>query len=165
MEAVYEQIRGVDNVVSGYIGGDLPNPDYNAVCSGDTGHAEAVQITFDPSQVTFRELLEVFFRMHDPTTLNRQGNDIGAQYRSAIFYHSEVQRLEAVEMIAKLNDSQILRAPIVTEVIAASTFYPAEKYHQHYYSNHSNQGYCQFVILPKVTKLHDYFPEKLKSRD
>lgn len=165
MEAVFERMQGVESVVSGYIGGVLPDPDYESVCGGKTGHAEAVQITFDASQVIFRELLAVFFSMHDPTMLNRQGNDIGTQYRSAIFYHSADQRLEAQAMIGELNASQVLAAPIVTEVAAASTFYPAEAYHQHYFFKHPDQGYCQFVILPKVTKLQEHFSEKLKQEN
>jgi len=165
LEAVYENMRGVERVVSGYIGGALPDPDYEAVCGGMTGHAEAVQVTFDPSQVSFQDLLAVFFSMHDPTTLNRQGNDIGTQYRSAIFCHSEEQRLQAQAMIAELNDSQVLGAPIVTEVVSASTFFPAEDHHQHYYANHPNQGYCQVIIRPKMAKLHEHFAEKLKQEN
>ncbi len=162
LEAAYEKMRGVERVVSGYIGGALPDPDYEAVCSGMTGHAEAVQVTFDPAQVTYGDLLTVFFSIHDPTTLNRQGNDIGTQYRSAIFYHSEGQRGEAQEMIAALNGEG---ESVVTEVVPASTFYPAENHHQHYYANHPNQGYCQVIIRPKMMKLQEHFPDKLKLQN
>jgi peptide-methionine (S)-S-oxide reductase len=165
LEAVYEQMRGVESVMNGYIGGIQVNPDYEAVCGGKTGHAEAVQITFDPSQVTYRDLLAVFFKVHDPTTVNRQGNDIGTQYRSAIFHHSEDQRQQAQAAIAELDASRALGGPVVTEVVAATTFYPAEEYHQHYFSRHPDQGYCQFVIVPKIAKVHEYFPEKLKREN
>ena len=130
LEAVYEQMRGVEKVVSGYIDGEKPNPSYEAVCSGTTGHAEAVQITFDPSLVTYAELLSVFFTIHDPTTLNRQGNDKGTQYRSAIYYHNEDQRAEAAELMLELKKQHVFPAPLVTELVDASTFYPAEDYHQ-----------------------------------
>jgi peptide-methionine (S)-S-oxide reductase len=163
LEAVFEQMRGVESVVSGYIGGTLPDPDYRAVCSGASGHAEAVQIAFDARQTNFGELLAVFFSIHDPTTPNRQGNDIGTQYRSAIFYHSEAQRAEAAAMVVELERKHIWSAPIVTEIIAAPIFYPAEDYHQHYFAQHPEQGYCQFVVAPKVKKLREYFPDKLKS--
>ena len=156
LEAVFEQMHGVESVVSGYIGGQVINPSYEAVCSGQTGHAEAVQIVFDAQQVSFAELLRVFFTIHDPTTLNRQGNDIGTQYRSAIFYHSEAQHDEAQAMIDELKHKQIGSAPPVTEVVAAPTFYPAEEGHQHYFANHPEQGYCQFVIAPKIEKFRQY---------
>lgn len=152
LEAVFELVDGVANVVSGYTGGHVVDPSYEDVCSGQSGHAEAVQISFDPDTVSFADLLAVFFAIHDPTTLNRQGNDHGSQYRSAIFYHGEVQREEAQAMIAALNGERGRPSPLVTEVVAAPTFYPAEKYHQHYFSNHPDQGYCQFVIAPKVNK-------------
>ncbi|HKB61196.1 MAG TPA: peptide-methionine (S)-S-oxide reductase MsrA [Gallionellaceae bacterium] len=163
LEAVYEQIRGVESVVSGYTGGMLPNPGYDAVCRGDTGHAEAVEITFDPQQVSYEELLAVLFSIHDPTTLNRQGNDVGSQYRSAVFVHGEAQRAEAEKMIAGLGEMKIWRDPIVTEVTPAQKFYPAEEYHQHFYANHPEQGYCQAVIAPKVAKLRSYFTRLLKQ--
>jgi peptide-methionine (S)-S-oxide reductase len=160
LEAVYVEIRGVESVVSGYMGGSVANPTYEAVCSGRTGYAEVVQITFDPIVVEYRDLLDVFFGIHDPTTLNRQGNDVGTQYRSAIFYHSEEQERiarEAIEEAAPDFDD-----PIVTEVTAATTFYPAEDYHRDYYANHSYQPYCMFVVGPKVKKFRAKF-ESLKK--
>lgn len=157
LEAVFEQTPGVTSVASGYEGGALVKPSYEAVCSGQTGHAEVVQIRFDPKRISFTDLLKVFFTIHDPTTLNRQDNDVGTQYRSAIFYHSEAQRKEAQTIIAELNKNKIWSEPLVTEVAAASTFYPAENYHQHYFANHPEQGYCQFVIAPKVDKFRKLF--------
>lgn len=162
IEAVFEQLRGVRSVVSGYAGGDVPNPSYEQVCSGRTGHAEVVQVTFDPSEVTFRELLEVFFTLHDPTTENRQGGDIGTQYRSIVLYHDEEQRKTAEEVIQEFEDAGVWDDPIVTEVTPLSTFYPAEAYHQEYYRNHPWQPYCQAVIAPKVSKLRQKFLNKLK---
>ncbi len=157
LEAVFEQVRGVDSVVSGYTGGTLPNPGYEAVCAGDTGHAEAVEITFDPAQVTFEELLALFFSIHNPTTPNRQGNDVGPQYRSAVFVHDAAQRAEAEKMIAGLDGMHIWRAPIVTEVTQAQVFYPAEEHHQHFFEKHPELAYCQANIVPKVEKLRSYF--------
>jgi peptide-methionine (S)-S-oxide reductase len=157
LEAVFEQMSGVTSVVSGYAGGDLVNPSYEAVCSGHTGHAEVVQISFNPELISFTDLLRVFFTIHDPTTLNRQGNDIGTQYRSAIFYQSEVQRQEAQTIISEINQNKIWPTPLVTEVVAATDFYPAEAYHRHYFANHPEQGYCQFVIAPKVDKFRKIF--------
>lgn len=162
LEAVYEQMRGVERVVSGYIAGTKANPTYEEVCTGTTGHAEAVQITFDPAQVSYGELLSVFFTIHDPTTLNRQGNDVGTQYRSAIYYHNEDQRAEAAELMAELRRQHIFPEPLVTELVATSTFYPAEDYHQHYYANHPGQGYCQFVVAPKLAKFRRHFAAKMK---
>ena len=162
LEAVYEQMRGVDKVVSGYIAGDKPNPSYEEVCSGISGHAEAVQITFDPDQVSYGELLAVFFTIHDPTTLNRQGNDKGTQYRSAIYYHTEDQRADAAELMVELKKQHVFTDPMVTELVAASIFYPAEDYHQHYYANHPAQGYCQFVVAPKLAKFKEHFASKMK---
>lgn len=162
LEAVYEQMRGVEKVVSGYIDGDNPDPSYEEVCSGNSGHAEAVQITFDPEQVAYGELLSVFFTIHDPTTLNRQGNDRGTQYRSAIYYHNDAQRAEAAEMMLELKKQQVFSASLVTELASACTFYEAEKYHQHYYANHPEQGYCQFVVAPKLAKFKEYFAAKMK---
>lgn len=156
LEAVFEQVDGVESVVSGYIGGQVGNPSYEAVCGGQTGHAEAVQIVFDAGVASFKELLGVFFVIHDPTTLNRQGNDAGTQYRSAIFYHSEVQRKEAQAMVAELNRKQAGATLLATEVVAAPTFYPAEDGHQHYFARHPEQGYCQFVIAPKIEKFRKY---------
>jgi len=162
LEAVFEQMRGVEQVVSGYIGGEKSNPGYEEVCTGTTGHAEAVQITFDPAQVSYGELLSVFFTIHDPTTLNRQGNDVGTQYRSAIYYHNEDQHAEAAELMLELRKQHVFPAPLVTELVAAPVFYPAEDYHQHYFSNHPAQGYCQFVIAPKLAKFKEHFLGKLK---
>lgn len=156
LEAVFELVSGVESVVSGYIGGHVVAPTYEEVCTGQSGHAEAVQISFDPERVSFAELLSVFFAIHDPTTLNRQGNDRGSQYRSAVFYHSEAQRAEAQAMINALNIEHVWPEPLVTEVTAAPTFYPAEKYHQHYFANHPDQGYCQLVIAPKVDKFRKF---------
>jgi peptide-methionine (S)-S-oxide reductase len=163
LEAVYEQVRGVESVTSGYTGGTLPDPDYAAVCRGDTGHAEAVQIAFDPSQVSFEEMLALFFSIHNPTTPNRQGNDVGSQYRSAVFVHDDAQRREVEKMIAGLNEMRIWRDPIVTEVKQAGVFYPAEEYHQHFYEKHPEQGYCQAVIAPKVAKFRTYFERLVKA--
>jgi peptide-methionine (S)-S-oxide reductase len=164
LEAVFDDLRGVESVESGYMGGDNPNPTYTQVCTGETGHAEVVQVTFDPQVVSFREILEVFFTIHDPTTLNRQGADIGSQYRSAVFYHSPEQKEIAESTIAELNAEGIWDAPIVTEVAAASAFYVAEDYHQEYYAQNPSQGYCQMVVAPKVAKFRQKFTEKLKSR-
>lgn len=162
LEAVFELMRGVEKVVSGYIAGTSPDPTYEMVCTGNTGHAEAVQITFDPAVVSYGELLAVFFSIHDPTTLNRQGNDRGTQYRSAIYYHDEQQRIQAQEFFDELKKQGVFASPIVTELEAASEFFPAEDYHQHYFENHPNQGYCQFVVAPKVAKFREYFTAKLK---
>lgn len=162
LEAVYENLKGVEQVVSGYAGGRRPNPTYEQVCSGATGHAEVVQITFDPSLVSYRELLEVFFTIHDPTTLNRQGNDEGTQYRSAIFYHTPEQEQTAREVITSLEAQRLWTDPVVTELVAAPTFYPAEEYHQHYFARNPTQGYCNFVVAPKVAKFRKQFMNKLK---
>ncbi len=162
LEAVYDQLRGVESVESGYLGGQHPDPTYEQVCSGRTGHAEAVQITFDPAVVSYRELLEVFFVIHDPTTLNRQGNDVGTQYRSAIFYHSPEQRKTAEEVMASLTRDKVFDQPLVTEVVPAVPFYVAEDYHQEYFSRHASQPYCTFVVSPKVAKFRQRFGEKLK---
>jgi peptide-methionine (S)-S-oxide reductase len=163
LEAVYEQLRGVERVVSGYAGGSVPNPSYEAVCSGRTGHAEVVQVTFDPGQVSYRELLEVFFTIHDPTTLNRQGADAGTQYRSAIFTHSDEQAETAREVIRDLEEEGVWSDPIVTQVEPAGEFYPAEDYHQGYYRGHTQQPYCQVVITPKVTKFRKKYLDKLQQ--
>jgi peptide-methionine (S)-S-oxide reductase len=163
LEAVYDELKGVQSVESGYAGGDKPNPTYEQVCSGTTGHAEVVQMTFDPGVVSFRELLEVFFTIHDPTTLNRQGGDVGTQYRSAIFYHSEEQRVEAEKLIAQLSNEDIWEAPIVTQVEPLVKFYPAEAYHQEYFARNPAQGYCQVVVAPKVAKFRKKFFERLKK--
>ena len=163
LEAVYADLQGVEQVVSGYAGGHVPNPTYRQVCSETTGHAEVVQVRFDPAVISFRELLEVFFTIHDPTTLNRQGVDVGSQYRSAIFFHSPEQERTAKEVIAELDASRLWDAPIVTEVTPLDTFYPAEDYHQNYYQQNSNQPYCRVVIAPKVAKVRKQYLAKLKQ--
>lgn len=163
LEAVFKDLRGVEGVVSGYAGGNSPNPTYEQVCAGLTGHAEVVQITFDPSVVSLRELLEVFFTIHDPTTLNRQGADVGTQYRSAIFYNSAEQKSIAEETIEELNAAKIWNAPIVTQVEPLKEFYKAEEYHQDYFGNNSSQPYCQMVVAPKVAKFRKKYLEKLKT--
>ena len=164
LEAVYDQLRGVEDVVSGYSGGHLIAPNYRQVSSGTTGHAEVVQLTFDPDVITFREILEVFFTIHDPTTPNRQGADVGPQYRSAIFYHTAEQRTIAEEVITQLNADKLWPAPIVTEVTPFRAFYPAEDYHQEYFERNPYQGYCQVIIQPKVAKFRKQFLEKLKRQ-
>ena len=163
LEAVYVELRGVSKVVSGYAGGSVRNPSYRQVCSGSTGHAEVVQITFDPNVVSYRELLEIFFTIHDPTTLNRQGADVGTQYRSAIFYHDEEQRRIATEVIAELSAQKLWPNPIVTQVAPLDTFYPAEEYHQNYFADNPMQPYCQVVVAPKVAKFRKHYFEKLKK--
>jgi peptide-methionine (S)-S-oxide reductase len=163
LEAVYDQTRGVLSVESGYMGGSNPNPTYEQVCSGRTGHAEVVRIAFDPAAISFRELLEIFFVIHDPTTLNRQGNDVGTQYRSAIFYHSPEQKKTAEEVIAVFTTDKIYENPIVTEVAPATTFYVAEDYHQEYFARNPLQGYCTYVVGPKVAKFRKQFAAKLKA--
>lgn len=163
VEAVFERLKGVERVVSGYAGGKVANPTYEEVCRGTTGHAEVVQIAFDPSIVTYRELIETFFAFHDPTTENRQGPDVGSQYRSIILYHDESQRSTAEEVVRELEESDVWDHPIVTEIVPLRTFYPAEDYHQEYYSNHSRQPYCQAVIAPKVAKLRQSYAERLKT--
>jgi peptide-methionine (S)-S-oxide reductase len=163
LEAVYDQLRGVEDVVSGYSGGRRPDPTYEQVCTGATGHAEVVQVTFDPQVVGFRDLLGVFFAIHDPTTLNRQGADIGTQYRSAIFTHSPEQKAIAEEVIAELDAAGLWPRPIVTQVAPFEAFYPAEEYHQEYFARNPNQGYCQAVVAPKVAKFRKQFLERLKK--
>ena len=163
LEAVYDLLKGVKSVESGYMGGKVANPSYQQVCTGTTGHAEVVQVTFDPAQVGFKDILDVFFTVHDPTTLNCQGNDVGTQYRSAIFYHSPEQKAAAEQKIAELNGSHLWSDPIVTSVTPAETFYVAEDYHQEYFANNPNQGYCQFIVAPKVAKFRKHYLEKLKA--
>ena len=163
LEAVYDELRGVEQVESGYAGGTVPAPTYEQVCAGTTGHAEVVQITFDPQVISYRELLEVFFTIHDPTTLNRQGADVGTQYRSAIFYHSPEQRETAAQVIAELNAARLWDAPIVTEVAPLTEFYPAEDYHQEYFQRNSQQPYCRAIIAPKVAKFRKQYLEQLKK--
>ena len=162
LEAVFDQFKGVTAVESGYAGGEKPNPSYEAVCNGDTGHAEVVRIEFDPTQVSFRDLLKVFFTIHDPTTLNRQGNDVGSQYRSVIFCQSPAQRADAEAVIAELTREGIWKDPIVTEIAANETFYPAERHHQEYFERNGRQPYCQLVVAPKVAKFRKAFVERLK---
>ena len=161
LEAIFENLRGVTKVVSGYAGGKIPNPSYKEVCSGLTGHAEVVQIEYDPAEISFQTLLEVFFVMHDPTTLNRQGGDVGTQYRSVIFYHSDEQKEAALQAIR--DAKEIWTDAIVTEVSPLPTFYPAEDYHQEYYRNHGSQPYCAAVISPKVAKIRSKFGHLQKS--
>jgi peptide-methionine (S)-S-oxide reductase len=163
LEPVFDQLQGVIDVISGYSGGRTENPTYQQVCTGATGHAEAVQITFDPSQISYREILEVFFSTHDPTTLNRQGADVGTQYRSVIFFHSPEQKAAAEEVIKELETEKVWNQPIVTELVPFSVFYPAEDYHQEYYVNNPNQGYCQVVVAPKLKKFRKRFASRLKS--
>jgi peptide-methionine (S)-S-oxide reductase len=161
-EAVFDEVIGVEDVVSGYIGGAKPNPTYDDICGGNTGHAEAVQIKFDPAVISYTDVLGIFFSIHDPTTLNRQGNDVGTQYRSAIFTHSAEQKSIAQQTIAHLNGEKIWDAPIVTEVSDASIFYAAEEYHQEFFKRNPNQGYCLAVVSPKVSKFRRKFVDKLK---
>ena len=163
IETVFNRLRGVESAVSGYMGGHVLDPTYKDICNGDTGHAEVVQITFDPDVIAYRDLLDVFFTIHDPTQLNRQGNDVGTQYRSAIFWHTLEQKVEAEAVIAELTASKQFGAPIVTKVAEATTFYPAEDYHQRYYEQNSHQPYCQFVVAPKVAKAQAKFAARLKE--
>src|ERR671939_1270715 len=163
LEAVFEELRGVQKVESGYSGGTVADPTYRQVCTGTTGHAEVVQVTFDPEVVSFREILEVFFTIHDPTTPNRQGADVGTQYRSAVFYHSPAQRETAEQVIAELTAAGVWDSPIVTEVVPHDTFYPAEDYHQDYFERNPYQPYCRAVVAPKVAKFRKHFLERLKA--
>lgn len=163
LEAVYHNMLGVESVQSGYMGGKVPNPSYEDVCTGGTGHAEVVQITFDPKSVSYEEILEVFFVIHDPTTPDRQGNDSGTQYRSAIFFHTPLQQAAAEKAIAKLTAGKVFRNPIVTQLTPASAFYPAEDYHRDYYERNPSQPYCMFVVEPKVQKFRKHFLAKLKK--
>ena len=160
-EAVFQRLRGVEKVVSGYTGGGIKNPAYREICTGRTGHAEAIEITFDPSTISFEELLEVFFATHDPTTLNRQGNDVGTQYRSEIFYTTEKQRELAEKFIYNLEQEQVFSSPVVTAISEAKPFYKAEENHQNYYNENGSQPYCQVIINPKVQKLTTHFRDKL----
>jgi len=162
LEAVYEQLKGVLKSVSGYAGGSTANPTYEEVCAGRAGHAEVVQLTYDPAQVSYRDLLDVFFTIHDPTTRNRQGADVGVQYRSAIFYHSQEQKAIAEQTIQDLEAQRLWPNPIVTEVLPLDAFYPAEAYHQGYFRAHPYQGYCQMVIAPKVAKFRQHYLDRLK---
>lgn len=162
-EAVYLELKGVIDVKPGYSGGDVKNPSYKEVCTGTTGHAEVVQITFDPEVVSYSDILEVFFMTHDPTTLNRQGNDVGTQYRSVIFYHNEQQKVVAEKVIKLFRDEQVYDKQIVTEVAPFDTFYVAEDYHLNYYNRNKSQGYCQYIITPKLEKFRKIFKDQLKT--
>ena len=163
LDGAYRDLRGVISVESGYTGGQVVDPTYEQVCTGTTGHAEVVRITYDPDEIPYRVLLEVFFSIHDPTTLNRQGADVGTQYRSAIFYHDEAQREEAAAIIAELEAEAVFADPIVTEVTALETYYPGEAYHQDYYRNNPGQGYCQVVVAPKLAKFRAKYASRLKD--
>ncbi len=162
-EAVFSQLRGVEKVESGYSGGIVENPSYEAVCSGTTGHAESVQVTFDPQVIGFKDVLHIFFTTHDPTTLNRQGADVGTQYRSVIFYHNDAQREEAEETIKELERSKVWNRPIVTQVVPFKAFYKAENYHQEFYQRNRDYPYCQVVIEPKIAKLRQHYFSQLKA--
>jgi peptide-methionine (S)-S-oxide reductase len=163
IETVFNRLCGVESALSGYMGGHTLNPTYRDICNGDTGHAEVVQVTFDPDVISYRELLDVFFTLHDPTQHNRQGNDVGTQYRSAIFWHTPEQKAEAETMIAELTSAKVFSAPIVTEVSEATIFYPAEDYHQRYFEQNPHQPYCQFVVAPKVAKAQAKYAARLKD--
>ena len=163
VEAVFDDLKGVEDVVSGYSGGEIENPTYRDVCSGSTGHAEVIQIKFNPQEISFRDILRVFFTVHDPTTLNSQGADVGTQYRSAIFYHSPEQKQIAHEVIEEITSERLYDDPIVTEVVAFADFYPAEDYHQEYFANNPTQPYCAAVVAPKVRKFRDKFADRLKK--
>jgi len=162
IEAVFREVEGVESVVSGYTGGTTANPTYQQVCSDKTGHAEAVQVVFDPTKISYREILEIFFSVHDPTTLNRQGADMGTQYRSAIFYHNEQQKASAEQLIEELDKAHLWKKPIVTQIVPLDKFYPAEDYHREYFSQHPEQAYCQVVISPKVNKFRKQWAKRLK---
>ena len=163
LEAVFREVDGVENVVSGYTGGTTINPTYEQVCTGETGHAEAVQVSFNPSKISYREILEIFFSVHDPTTPNRQGPDVGTSYRSAIFYHNERQKAVAEGLIGELNKAHLWKKPIVTQIVPLDIFYPAEDYHREYFSRHPEQTYCQTVISPKVNKFRKKWTARLKD--
>ncbi len=163
IEVIFNQLKGVDKVESGYSGGTVVNPTYEQVCAGTTGHAEVIQITFNPKIVSFKDILEIFFTVHDPTTLNRQGDDVGSQYRSIIFYHNNSQKVIAEQIIKEIDSEKIWNAPIVTQVEPFRIFYKAEDYHQQYYTSNLNQPYCRLVISPKVTKFKERYREKLKT--
>lgn len=162
IEAVFREVEGVESVICGYTGGTTVNPTYQQVCSDKTGHAEAVQVTFDPTKISYREILEIFFSVHDPTTLNWQGADTGTQYRSAIFYHSEQQKAIAEQLIGELNKAHLWKTPIVTQIAPLDKFYPAEDYHKEYFSRHPEQAYCQMIISPKVNKFRKQWANRLK---
>jgi len=163
LEAVFNEVEGIEKVISGYSGGTTVNPSYSEVCTGTTGHAEAVQLTFDPNKISFKQILQIFFAVHDPTTLNRQGADVGTQYRSAIFHHNEEQKAAAEQVIRELKDAHVWKSPIVTEVTPLQAFYPAEDYHREYFNRNPAQSYCRMVIAPKLDKFSKQFPEKKKG--
>ena len=163
LEAIFREVDGVEHVISGYTGGTTVNPTYQEVCTNTTGHAEAVQLTFNPGKISYREILQIFFSVHDPTTLNQQGEDVGTQYRSAIFYHNDRQRAIAEELIRELNEAHLWNKPIVTQVTPLDKFYPAEDYHREYFSRHPEQAYCQAVISPKVNKFRKQWTKRLKK--
>jgi len=163
IEAVFDRLQGVESVESGYSGGHLQNPTYEDICSGNTGHAEVIRVTFDPAVVTYRDILDIFFAIHDPTTLNAQGNDIGTQYRSVIFFHTPEQKAAAEAVIRDLSEAQTFSRPIVTEIAPAPKFYEAEQYHQEYFERNPRQPYCQYVVSPKVAKFRQQFAERLKK--
>jgi peptide-methionine (S)-S-oxide reductase len=163
LEAIYADLKGVSSVVSGYAGGTLPNPSYKLVCTGTTGHAEVVQVTYDPQVLSYADLLRIFFTIHDPTTLNRQGADVGTQYRSVIFYHDQEQKQAAQEVMAEIETEKIWSHPIVTQLLPFEAFYPAEDYHQEYFIHNQSQPYCQVVIAPKVAKFRKHYQDRLKK--
>lgn len=163
LEAVFRMVDGVEDVVSGYTGGTTANPSYQQVCTDTTGHAEAVQLTFNPDRISYREIVQIFFSVHDPTTLNRQGEDVGRQYRSAIFYHDDRQKTVAEALINELNEAHLWKKPIVTQVVPLDKFYPAEDYHREYFLRHPEQSYCQAVISPKVSKFRKQWSKRLKT--
>jgi peptide-methionine (S)-S-oxide reductase len=160
---VYSELRGVSKVEPGYSGGSVPNPTYEQVCTDETGHAEVAQLTFDPEVISFREILEVFFTTHDPTTLSRQGGDVGTQYRSVVFYHDEAQRRAAEDMVKELTEQKVFKHPVVTEIVPLQAFYPAEDYHREYFRRNPRQPYCQVVIAPKLAKFRAHYQTKLKK--
>jgi len=164
IESIFNEVDGIEKVISGYTGGKTINPSYSEVCSGATGHAEVVQLTFDPGRISFEQILRIFFNMHDPTTLNRQGADVGTQYRSAIFYHNEEQKVVAEQVIQELSSKNVWDAPIVTEVVPLNKFYPAEDYHQKYFKENPEQAYCQMVIAPKLAKFRKRYLKKVKNQ-
>jgi peptide-methionine (S)-S-oxide reductase len=163
LEAIYNELKGIIKVESGYAGGIVPNPTYEQVCTGTTGYAEVIQMSFNPNMITFKEILQIFFTMHDPTTLNRQGNDVGTQYRSIIFYHNQNQRQTAVQLIDEITQAGIWNNPIVTQIVPYNIFYKAEEYHQEYYKKNPEQSYCRIIIEPKISKLRKQYFEKLKK--
>jgi peptide-methionine (S)-S-oxide reductase len=162
LEAIFKDVDGVEDVTSGYTGGTTVNPTYQEVCTNTTGHAEAVQLAFNPSKISYREILQIFFSVHDPTTLNRQGEDVGTQYRSAIFYHDDRQRATAEALVRELNEAQLWKKPIVTQVVPLDKFYPAEDYHREYFSRHPEQSYCQVVISPKINNFRKQWTERVR---